>query len=119
FTTKQELVDDQSAHPPYGSNLTFPLDRYTRFSQTSATTGTPLRWLDTTESWDWMVQNWTKVYEAAGVARGDRVYFAFGFGPFIGFWLAFEAAARIGGLCIPGGGLSSAARVRAIIENEA
>ena len=30
FTTKAELVADQLAHPPYGTNLTFPLERYTR-----------------------------------------------------------------------------------------
>jgi len=119
FTTKQELVDDQSAHPPYGTNLTFPLGRYTRYSQTSGTAGTPLRWLDTAESWDWMVRNWVHVYKAAGVTGADRVFFAFGFGPFIGFWLAFEAAQRIGSLCIPGGGMSSTARLRAILDNEA
>ena len=73
FTCKQELIEDQIAHPPYGSNLTYPLHRYTRFCQTSATTtGTPMRWLDTPESWDWMTGNWTRVYQAAGVPAGDR-----------------------------------------------
>src|SRR5580700_7351064 len=47
FTTKAELVADQRAHPPYGTNLTYSLDRYTRLHQTSGTTGAPLRWLDT------------------------------------------------------------------------
>src|SRR4051812_12593921 len=51
FTNKSELVQDQLANPPFGTNLTYPLDRYTRFHQTSGTTGTPLRWLDTPESW--------------------------------------------------------------------
>jgi phenylacetate-CoA ligase len=117
FTTKAELVQDQLAHPPFGTNLTYPLERYTRFHQTSGTTGTPLRWLDTPESWDVMVESWAKILRAAGARAGDRVYFAFSFGPFIGFWLAFESAARLGCLCIPGGGLSSAARLRAIIDN--
>src|SRR5579884_1459101 len=119
FTTKAELVDNQRAHPPYGTNLTYPLDRYTRFHQTSGTTGTPLRWLDTPESWDWMLESWGEVYHAAGVDRHDRIYFAFTFGPFIGFWMAFEAGARLGALCIPGGGMSSAARVKAILDNAA
>ena len=71
FTLKQELIEDQIAHPPYGTNLTYPLDRYTRFCQTSATTtGTPMRWLDTPESWDWMVGNWIRVYQAAGIGAG-------------------------------------------------
>jgi phenylacetate-CoA ligase len=119
FTTKSELVEDQRAHPPYGTDLTYPLDRYTRFHQTSGTTGLPLRWLDTPESWDWMLESWGEVYRAAGVERTDRIFFAFTFGPFIGFWMAFEAAARLGALCIPGGGMSSAGRLKAIIDNHA
>src|ERR1017187_9400609 len=88
--------------------------------QTSATTtGTPMRWLDTPESWDWMIGNWVRVYQAAGVGARDRIFFAFSFGPFLGFWVGFEAATRVGCLAIPGGGMRSAARLQAIIENSA
>jgi phenylacetate-CoA ligase len=117
FTFKRELIEDQHAHPPFGSNLTYPLYRYTRYSQTNGTTGAPLRWLDTPESWDWMAGNWTRVFEAAGVGRGDRIFFAFSFGPFLGFWVAFDAACRMGCLSIPGGGMRSAARLHAILED--
>ena len=119
FTTKEELVADQAAHPPFGSNLTLPLERYTRFCQTSGTTARPLAILDTAESWTWMLDNWSRIYRAGGVQPGDRVYFAFSFGPFLGFWTAFEAAAREGFLCLPGGGLGSATRLRAMLEYEA
>ncbi|MEA3210269.1 MAG: phenylacetate-CoA ligase [Chthoniobacter sp.] len=119
FTRKDELVRDQAAHPPYGSNLTFPIERYTRFCQTSGTTTRALVILDTAESWDWMLGNWAHIYRAAGVAPGDRFYFAFSFGPFLGFWTAFEAAARLGFLCIPGGGLRTSGRLRALIEHRA
>lgn len=118
FTTKPELMRDQQANPPFGTNLTYPLERYTRFHQTSGTAAAPLRWLDTAESWDWMVESWMEIFQVAGVRAGDRVYFAFSFGPFIGFWLAFDAAERLGCLCIPGGGLSSIGRLRAILENK-
>ena len=114
FTTKAELAADFAAHPPYGSNLTFPRARYTHFCQTSGTTGAPLAILDTPESWDWMLGNWQRIYRESGVMAGDGIYFAFSFGPFLGFWTAFEAAAKYGALCIPGGGLSSAARLRAM-----
>jgi phenylacetate-CoA ligase len=117
FTTKRELVDDQRAHPPFGSNLTYPLSRYTRFHQTSGTSAAPLRWLDTPESWDWMLENWAEVFRSAGVGPGDRIFFAFSFGPFIGFWLAFECAGRLGCLCVPGGGLGSVGRMQAILDN--
>ena len=119
FTTKAELVADQSANPPYGTNLTYPLNCYPRFHQTSGTSGVPLRWLDTPESWDAMIESWAEVFRAAKVSAGDRVMFAFSFGPFLGFWLAFEAAERLGCLCLPGGGLSSAARLRMMRDNQA
>jgi phenylacetate-CoA ligase len=77
-----------------------------------------LRWLDTPENWESMVDCWTEILRVAGVRAADRLFFAFSFGPFIGFWLAFEAAARLGALCVPGGGFSSAARVRAIVDNQ-
>lgn len=117
FTTKAELAADQAAHPPYGTNLTEPLAAYTRCHQTSGTSGKPLRWLDTPDNWDWMIANWQTIYRAAGVTREDSIFFAFSFGPFIGFWLAYEAALRMGARCLPGGGMSTAARARAIIEN--
>lgn len=118
FTTKADLVADQVAHPPYGTNLSEPLSHYTRFCQTSGTTSAPLSILDTAESWSWMLDNWDVIYTAAQVRPGDRVYFAFSFGPFLGFWTAFEAATRRGCLCLPGGGLSSAARLRAIQRHQ-
>lgn len=119
LTTKHEVVKDQADNPPYGSNLTFPLDRYCRFHQTSGTTGRPIRWLDTAESWNWMAGCWTRVYESAGVGPADRVFFAFSFGPFLGFWVAFDAAARLGCLCIPAGGMRTAARLQTILAVEA
>jgi len=118
FTYKREIVDDQAQHPPYGTNLSYPVETYTRFTQTSGTTGRPIRWLDTRDSWAWMVDNWTRIYEAAGAVPGDRVFFPFSFGPFLGFWLGFEAAAQMGCLAISGGGMRSAARLQAIVENE-
>ena len=116
FTTKAELVADQLAHPPYGSNLTFPLERYTRCHQTSGSTGSPLRWLDTPESWTWMLDNWETVHRKAGTTAADRIFFAFSFGPFLGFWTAFESAQRLGCLVFAGGGMTSVARLQAILD---
>jgi phenylacetate-CoA ligase len=64
-----------------------------------------------------MVGSWTEVFRAAGATEADRVLFAFSFGPFIGFWLAYEAAERLGCLCVPGGGMSSSARLRLLLDN--
>ena len=119
FLTKGELVQDQLANPPYGTWLTYPLERYVRLHQTSGTTGKPLRWLDTEEDWRWWARCWAAVYAGAGVTAADRIFFAFSFGPFIGFWSAMEGARAVGALAIPGGGMDSAARLRAILDHGA
>jgi phenylacetate-CoA ligase len=116
LTTKQELVDDQFAHPPFGSNLTYPLTRYCRLHQTSGTTGKPMRWLDTPESWDWLMDCWAQIYRIVGLRPDDVLAFPFSFGPFIGFWAAFDGAVRLGNLCLPMGGMSSEARLQMIVE---
>jgi phenylacetate-CoA ligase len=115
FTTNDELATDQLAHPPYGSTLTFPPATYTRFHQTSGTSGRPLIWLDTSESWQWVLENWKVVWRSAGAERGDAAFFAFSFGPFLGFWAAFDSAVQLGIRAIPAGGLSSAERVRFLL----
>ena len=117
FTKKRELLEDQIRNPPFGRNLSFPLQRYTRFNQTSGSRGEPLRWLDTAETWGKMLECWKTVYRRSGVRPGDRIFFAFSFGPFLGFWTAFDAAQSLGTLCFPGGGQSSLGRLRAILDN--
>lgn len=115
LTTKDDILLDRTEHPPFGTNLTKPLSHYTRFCATSGTsTGQPMAWIDTPESWEAMLACWRKVFDAAGLARGkERIFVAFSFGPFLGFWTAFEAAAK-DYLVIPGGGLSSLARLEAM-----
>jgi phenylacetate-CoA ligase len=120
YTTKDDLARDQAEAPPFGTNLTYPLERYTKLHQTSGTTGkAPIHWLDTPESWDWWARCWGYVYTAAGVGVGDRVFFPFSFGPFIGFWAAYEGARTVGAMTIPGGGLDTEQRLHAILETGA
>jgi phenylacetate-CoA ligase len=111
FTTKAELVADQERNPPLGTIATYPREQYVAYHQTSGTTGRPLVVLDTAESWAWWSECWQYVYSAAGVTAEDRIFFAFSFGPFIGFWAAHAAARRLGALTIPGGGMDSKARL--------
>jgi phenylacetate-CoA ligase len=119
FTTKAELLEDQAQHPPYGTILTYPIERYSRLHQTSGTAGRPLRWLDTPQSWSRLLDCWVTMFRMIGVGPADRLCFLFSFGPFLGFWTAFEAAAQLGCLCLPGGGLSSSARLRFLLDNAA
>ncbi len=118
FTTRAELQQDQADHPPYGRNLSYPLDRFSRFHQTSGSLGEPLRWLDTARDWRWLKRCWQIIFRAADLLPSDRVMFPFSFGPFIGFWMAFEAAGDLGNLVFPAGGMTTSARLRYLADNE-
>lgn len=117
FTTKTELLVSQADHPPYGEVLTYPLARYCRLHQTSGTSARPLCWLDTAESWSWILFCWERIFRIVGLQPDDRLFFPFSFGPFLGFWAAFDAAARLGYLCLPGGGMSTVARLHFLLEH--
>lgn len=118
MTVKSDLVADQAAHPPFGTNLTHPLERYVRMHQTSGSGGDrPLRWLDDAESWSWWRRVWAQhVFAAAGVTAADRVFLAFSFGPFIGFWSAFGGAEDLGALTVSGGAMTTEQRVRTMLD---
>ena len=119
FTNKQELIEAQAADPPFGTNATFPESAYTRYHQTSGTTGEPLRVVDTAESWEWWGDCWGFVLAGAGLTATDRLFLPFSFGPFIGFWAAVLGAKRIGALLVCGGGHSSLQRLHIMRDLQA
>jgi phenylacetate-CoA ligase len=114
--TKAEVAADQAAHPPFGTNLTQPLERYVRAFQTSGTTGPPIRWLETEASWTWWARCWGFVLRGAGLGARDRLFFPFSFGLFVGFWAGLEGARVLGAMAIPGGGQDSPTRLHAMRE---
>ena len=113
FTFKDELVANDE-HRDMVANLTYPLDHYVRYHRTSGTRGRPLVVLDTIDDWRWWVDTWQYVLDAADIKAGDRCVMAFSFGPFIGFWSAFDAVMARGGLTVPTGGMNTLARVELI-----
>ena len=117
FTSKFELQNSQSFYPPYGDFHYLDLAEYNRFHQTSGSSGKPLLFLDSQDGWEWLLNNWLKIFALAGIEKGDRLFFPFSFGPFLGFWTAFEAACKAGCLSFPGGGMSSESRL-ALIQNQ-
>lgn len=136
LTTKEELVSGprapgyDPAPRPMGAadlgpeselarNLTYPLERYVRYHRTSGTRGRPLVVLDTAEDWQWWIDGWQFVLDAARITAADRVLLAFSFGPFIGFWSAFDAVAHRGALVVPTGGMTTAARLDTVRSTRA
>src|SRR5262249_11667698 len=62
---------------------------------------------------------WAAYFRMVEIRPDDVLFFPFSFGPFLGFWTAFESAAWQGALCLPGGGMSSTARLRFMLDNRA
>jgi len=118
FTVKKEFEEDQERHPIFGTNLTGPLENYVRYHQTTGTTGKPLKWLETKESWQWRGRCAAMALWAAGVRSSDIVFFPFAFGPHVAFWGLFEGVFQIGALAIAGGGWDTLQRIKSILENQ-
>jgi phenylacetate-CoA ligase len=118
FTFKEELKGSPLGGE-FSANLTWPVEQYVRFHQTSGTHGRPMPVLDTAEDWEWWLATWQYVLDAAEITAQDRVLFPFSFGPFIGFWSAFEACLARRCLVIPSGGMKTWARLELIRTSRA
>ncbi|HEV7225235.1 MAG TPA: phenylacetate--CoA ligase family protein [Pirellulales bacterium] len=110
YTYKEGLIGSRKPGD-VAAHLTYPLEQYVRYHQTSGTRGRPLVVLDTAEDWNWWVDCWQSIYDAADVTSSDCVMMAFSFGPFVGFWSAYDAAIARGCLAVPGGGMNTVARL--------
>ncbi|HSM51157.1 MAG TPA: phenylacetate--CoA ligase family protein, partial [Thermoanaerobaculia bacterium] len=117
FTTRDEWMDAQLAAPPYGGMLAAPEEVAVRYHMTSGTTGrTPIRVLDSTKDWEWIAEMWCYGFWGFGVRPRDRVFIAFGYATFIGFWGAHYACEKLGCLVLPGGAMTTEQRVRTIVD---
>ena len=114
--SKSDLVAESPGEP--GRIFSLPRASYTRFHQTSGTSGHPMPVLDTADDWRWWLDCWQHVLHAAEIVPTDVAMMAFSFGPFIGFWTASDALVRADALVIPGGGMSSETRLQMIIDHQ-
>lgn len=118
YLYKKEIQEDQRANPPFGTNLTGSLEDYVRYHQTTGTTGAPVRWLDTKETWNWRGRCAAMSMCGSGITAKDIVFFPFAFGPHVAYWGIWQGAWEIGALAIAGGGWDTAQRIRSIFENK-
>jgi phenylacetate-CoA ligase len=120
FTTRDEWMNGQIEHPPYGPILAAPEETAIRYHMTSGTTGrTPIRVLDSMKDWEWIAEMWCYGFWGFGVRPADTVFFAFSYGTFVGFWGAHYACEKIGCLVLPGGNMTTEGRVKQIIDMNA
>jgi phenylacetate-CoA ligase len=118
--SKHDLVESALGRQEHISgHHTYATDQYCRLHRTSGTLGEPLIILDSAADWQWWSGTWQHVLAAAEVTSDDRVFLAFSFGPFIGFWSAHQACADRGAMVIPGGGMSTLARLEFLRQSQA
>jgi phenylacetate-CoA ligase len=117
FMTREEWMESLLEKPLFGDLLSTDPHNAIRYHLTSGTTGrTPIRVLDSTKDWEWIAEMWCYGMWGFGIRPEDSVYFAFGYGSFIGFWGAHYACEKIGALVIPGGAQTTEARIKQIVE---
>ena len=120
FMTREEWMDGQLEHPPYGPILAAPEESAIRYHLTSGTTGkTPIRVLDSMKDWEWIAEMWCYGFWGFGIRPSDTVFFAFSYGTFVGFWGAHYACEKMGCLVLPGGNMTTEGRVKQIIDMNA
>ena len=64
FTFKEELATAAGGND-LSANLTYPLEHYVRYHQTSGTRGRPMAVLDTADDWQWWIECWQFILDAA------------------------------------------------------
>ncbi len=117
FMTREDWMDAQIEKPAFGDLTTVDHDLAIRYHLTSGTSGrAPIRVLDGRKDWEWIAEMWAYGFWGFGVRPGDRVFFAFSYGTFIGFWGAHYCCEKIGALVLPSGGSTTEHRVKTIIE---
>lgn len=116
FMCKDTLLNDQTVNPPFGTNLTYPLARYTHLHLTSGTVGEQLRVPQTAADWAASSACFARMLTAAGITDVDRVALPFSFGPYLQFWAAAAGVAEIGALSLPLGGIDGRERLRMMAE---
>ena len=120
FLTRADWMAAQDEDPPYGPVLACPPEAAIRHHTTSGTSGSrPLAVLDGPKDWEWIAEMWCYAFWGFGVRPRDTVFFAFGYGTFVGFWGAQYACEKLGALVLPGGNMSTEARVRMLVANQA
>ena len=119
FMTRDDWMASQIADPPFGEVLAQSPAAAMRYHTTSGTTGKrALAVLDGPKDWEWIAEMWCYAFWGFGIRPADRVFFAFSYGTFVGFWGAHYAAEKIGCLVLPGGNMTTEARVRQIVSTD-
>lgn len=117
FTEKKELKQSQAEKPPWGDFACIAPEEAVRVFQTSGTTGTPVRVMLNHRDWhETYYEQFMHFRCSYGLTEKDVLFVPFNYGLYIAWW-GFQTAMEKAGLTIiPGGGLSSKARLQAMLD---
>lgn len=117
FMTREDWMANQAEQPLFGDLCTRPEQDAIRYHLTSGTSGRqPLRVLDSRKDWSWIAEMWCYGFWGFGVRPDDKVFFAFSYGSFIGFWGAHYCCEKLGCLTLASGNMTTEQRVKQIVE---
>lgn len=113
--TRDDLLADQAAVPPFGSNHSYPLEQYTQLHLTRGASGHRICVLETQQDGQQWTDRGRAVLAAAGVRESDRVTIvARGLGSRMGSWSALEGAKALGAMVVPLESTDPVERIEAI-----
>jgi phenylacetate-CoA ligase len=120
FTDKEELRLSQAANPPWGDFGCITPKEAVRVFQTSGTTGRPVRIMISRKDWHETFYEQFMHYRCGfGLTEDDVLFVPFNYGLYIAWWGFQTAMEKAGLMIIPGGGLSSKDRLRAMLDWDA
>ncbi len=103
LVTKQELREDQAAHPPLGSYLSIPREEVRRIHGTSGTTGKPTAFAIGGDDWRRIANAHARIMWGFGLRPSDTVFFGSFFSLYLGGWGALAGVERLGATTFPFG----------------
>ena len=111
FVTKQELRDEQAAHPPFGRYTVASRSSWRELHPSTGTTGVPVNTIWSAKDVEVITDHTARTMWSFGVRPGDIVQNAFAYGLWVAGLAVHYAAAQMGCFVIPIGAGSTARQV--------
>ena len=117
FTDKEDLRLSQANHPPWGDFGCIAPKDAVRVFQTSGTTGKAVRIMLNRKDWhETFYEQFMHFRCGFGLTEDDVLFVPFNYGLYIAWWGFQTTMEKAGLMIIPGGGLSSKDRLRAMLD---
>jgi phenylacetate-CoA ligase len=119
FTMKQELRDEQAAHPPFGRYVLAPRPAWRELHPSSGTTGSPVNTVWSAADTDVITDHTARTMWSFGTRPGDVIQNAFAYGLWVAGLAVHYAAARMGAFCIPTGTAPASRQIEMLARTRA